>query len=597
MTYQAAVRDILFTLEHIADVYDLQGTGAFPDLSADLVQAIIEEAGKFTTKELASLNRVGDQHGSTLQDGVVTTAPGFKAAYSKFVEGGWQGLSFPEDDGGMGLPGVLGVAFMEMLQAANMAFGLGPMLTMGAIEVLIQAGTEEQKQTWLPKLITGEWSASMNLTEPAAGSDVGALSTSAKPLPDGSFLLSGQKIFITWGEHDCVENIIHLVLARTENAPAGTKGLSLFLVPKFLADEDGNFTIRNDVFAIGLEHKMGIHGSPTCVMEYGANTGAKGWLVGKEMAGMAMMFIMMNSARLNVGAQGVGIAERAWQQAYSYAIDRKQGRAVGNEQYPAAIIHHPDVRRMLVEAKAKIAAARAITYACGFAADQAAHNTDEKVREQAKRREDLLTPLAKAYGSDIGCEVSSTALQVHGGMGYIEETGAAQHFRDARITPIYEGTNAIQAIDLVGRKLSMAGGLLFTEMFADIKICIADCASVDDKRLQTIAEQLSLAADSLQFAVNYLSDLECSQADRLSGATAFQTMSAQTIGGFYLTKGALAAVELLDQQGQDAKYLNGRIDLALVFAKSVLGAVPASISQVTITADTVFALGIEGLAP
>jgi len=386
-------------------------------------------------------------------------------------------------------------------------------------------------------------------------------------------------------------------LARTDDAPAGTKGLSLFLVPKFLADEDGNFTIRNDVFAIGLEHKMGIHGSPTCVMEYGANTGAKGWLVGKEMSGMAMMFIMMNSARLNVGAQGVGIAERAWQQAYSYAIDRKQGRAIGLDQYPAAIIHHPDVRRMLVEAKAKIAAARAITYACGFAADQAAHNTDSKIRERAKRREDLLTPLAKSYGSDIGCEVSSTALQVHGGMGYIEETGAAQHFRDARIAPIYEGTNAIQAIDLVGRKLSMAGGLLFTEMFADIKTCITDCAAADYRRIQTIGQQLSLAVSAMQQAVNWLSDPQCSQADRLSGATAFQTMSAQTIGGFYLAKGALVAAKLLDDPGGDEKYLNGRIDLALVFAKSVLGAVPAGLPQVTITADTVFALDEQGLAP
>lgn len=597
MTYQAAVRDILFTLEHISQIYDLQETGSFPDLSADLVQAIIEEAGKFTTKELASLNRVGDQHGSTLQDGVVTTAPGFSAAYGKFVEGGWQGLSFPQDTGGMGLPGVLGVAFMEMLQAANMAFGLGPMLTMGAIEVLIQAGTDEQKQTYLPKLITGEWSASMNLTEPAAGSDVGALTTSAKPLDDGSFLLAGQKIFITWGEHDCVENIIHLVLARTDDAPAGTKGLSLFLVPKFLADSAGKSTIRNDVFAIGLEHKLGIHGSPTCVMEYGGSTGAKGWLLGDEMAGMAMMFIMMNSARLNVGAQGVGIAERAWQQAYGYAKDRKQGRAIGHDQYPAAIIHHPDVRRVLVEDKAKIAAARAITYACGFAADQGAHHPNTTVREQAKRREDLLTPLAKSYGSDVGCEVSSTALQVHGGMGYIEETGAAQHFRDARITPIYEGTNAIQAIDLVGRKLNMAGGLLFAEMFADIKAGVDDCGSSNDQRIQTIGQQLSLAADSLQFAVNWLSDAKCSQADRLSGATAFQTMSAQTIGGFYLAKGALAANKLLADPEQDAKYLTGRIDLALVFAKSVLGAVPAGISEITITADTIFALDVEGLAP
>jgi len=597
MSYQAPIRDVLFTLEHICDLYDLQNTKAFSETSADLVRAILEEAGKFTTKELAPLNRNGDLHGATLQNGEIATAPGFREAYAKFVTGGWQGLSFAESHGGMGLPNVLGVAFMELMQAANMAFGLCPMLTMGAIEVLIQAGTKEQKDTWLPKLITGEWTASMNLTENAAGSDVGALSTSASPQADGSFLLKGQKIFITWGEHDCTENIVHLVLARTDGAPKGTKGLSLFLVPKFLADDTGAYTVRNDAFAIGLEHKLGIHGSPTCVMEYGGATGAKGWLIGEEMRGMAMMFIMMNSARLNVGAQGVGIGERAWQQAYYFAQDRKQGRAETDKAVPAAIIHHPDVRKMLVLSKAKLAAARAIVYSCGFASDMAVHGADEDDRAKARRREDLLTPLAKSYGSDTGVEIASMGVQVHGGMGYIEETGAAQHYRDARITPIYEGTNGIQAIDLVGRKLSMQSGLLFKEILDEIRQCIDICKVSDDERLREIATHLETAAIGMQGAVNWLQDPARTQQDRLSGATAFQDMCAETIGGFYLTKGALAAHNILGDPGVDRSYLQGRIDLAHIFAQAVLTQVASRMDEVSLGAKLLYALDIEGLSP
>ncbi|PHR57380.1 MAG: acyl-CoA dehydrogenase [Robiginitomaculum sp.] len=599
MTYQPPIRELLFNLEHICGLSQLEKTGAYPDLSADLVQAILEEGGKFTAQELAPLNRVGDEHGSTLKDGVVTTAPGFKQAYAKLVEGGWQGLSFPTSAGGMGLPGALGVAFMEMLQSANMAFGLGPMLTMGAIEVLIRAGTEQQKETYLPKLITGEWSASMNLTEASAGSDVGAIRTSASPQADGSHLLKGQKIFITWGEHDCTTNIIHLVLARTDDAPGGTRGLSLFLVPKFLPDDAGEFTVRNDAWAIGLEHKLGIHGSPTCVMEYGGNAGAVGYLLGEEMRGMAMMFIMMNSARMNVGTQGVGVAERAWQQAFAYAQDRKQGRAAEQNDGPASIIHHPDVRRMLVDGKAKIAAARAITYCCAIAADLAAHGDVKAVRDRAKRREDFLTPLAKSYGSDIALEVTSMGVQVHGGMGFIEETGAAQHFRDARITPIYEGTNAIQAMDLIGRKLSMQGGLLFSEMLEEINICASDCAGRSDSRLQGIAKHLAKAANALQSMTAWMADPARDPADSLSGATVFQTMCAETVGGHYLAVGALAADQQLqaDDPTLDTEFLHGRIDLAHYFASAVLAAVPGMDVSIQIGADAIFALSERKLAP
>jgi len=597
MTYQAPVRDILFTLEHVCGLEALEETGAFTDLSPDLVRAIITEAGKFTTQELAPLNRTGDLHGSTLEGGVVTTAPGFKQAYAKFVEGGWQGLSFAEAEGGMGLPGVLGVAFMEMLQAANMAFGLGPMLTMGAIEVLIQAGTEQQKQTWLPKLITGEWSASMNLTEPNAGSDVGALRTSASPQADGSFRLKGQKIFITWGEHDCTENIVHLVLARTDDAPAGTKGLSLFLVPKFLEDAAGNFTVRNDAFAIGLEHKLGIHGSPTCVMEYGGSTGAIGWLVGPEMRGMAMMFIMMNSARLNVGAQGVGIAERAWQQAFSYAQERVQGRIASQGPQPSAIIHHPDVRRMLVDTKAKIAAARAIVYACGLAADMARVGTTEKQRDMAKRREDLLTPLAKSYGSDIGVEVASIGLQIHGGAGFIEETGAAQHYRDARIAPIYEGTNGIQAMDFAGRKLGLQNGLLFDEMIADIHETATACRAAQNTQIEQIANPLQRAAQVMEETVNWMADPARKPEDVLTGATAFQALSCEVIGAHYLAKAALSAVRLVGTKGVNTGFLQGKIELAHYFAMSVLPSVAGRAKQVTIGAAAIFSLDEANLAP
>jgi 3-(methylsulfanyl)propanoyl-CoA dehydrogenase len=594
MTYTAPTREIRFILEDVLAMEGLNTTGAFEELSTDLTAAILEEGGKFCAGVLAPLNRSADQFGAKIKDGEVTTAPGFKEAYAQFAQGGWQGLSFAQSDGGMGLPNALGVAFQEMLQSANMAFGLCPMLTMGALEVLTHAGTDEQKRLYLRRLMSAQWSASMNLTEPQAGSDVGALRTMATPAEDGSWRIEGQKIFITWGEHDCAPNIIHLVLARTPDAPAGTKGLSLFLVPKFLLDDKGEPGERNDLRAIGLEHKLGIHASPTCVMEYGGNGGAKGWLLGNEGQGMAMMFIMMNSARLNVGAQGVGVAERAYQQAVTYARERKQGRAAGVETYPAAIIHHPDVRRTLMTMKAKIAAARSINLACAIASDYAAHLEDKNERGLARAREELLTPLAKTYGSETGVEVSSLALQVHGGMGYIEETGAAQHYRDARITPIYEGTNAIQAIDLVGRKLNMMGGQPMAHLIEEMRQTVEHCNASSTARLARIGAHLATAVDTLETETNWLRDPARKKADVLAAASPYQAIACETVGGFYLALGALTAERMLEK-GEEKEFAQNRIALALFYAQTVLSAVAGKSGNIHAGADMIFSISETGL--
>lgn len=582
MTYRAPVDELRFTLEEVAAVEGLKATGAFPDFSADLTAAILEEAAKLAENVLVPLNRVGDAEHCKLEGEVVTTPTGFKDAYAQFVEGGWQGLQFPAELGGMGLPRALGVAILEMIQGANLAFGLGPMLTYGGIEALIAHGTDEQRDMYLGKLLTGEWSATMNLTEPQAGSDVGALRTKAEPNGDGSWAVSGQKIFITWGEHDCAENIIHLVLARTPGSPDGTKGISLFLVPKILPDGS-----RNDLRAIGVEHKLGIHGSPTCTMEY---TGAKGWLIGEENAGMRCMFTMMNSARLNVGVQGVGIAERAYQQALAYAQERKQGRAIDAEgPAPHAIIHHPDIKRTLATMRAKIAAARAICISCAVAADMAHHAEDADEKAVARRREELLTPIAKAWSTDVGVEVASLGLQVHGGMGYIEETGAAQHLRDARITPIYEGTNAIQAIDLVGRKLNMDGGAAFHELYADIEQTIEACKTSGHPDLPPLGERLEDSLDALREAVEWLETADMK--DRLAGATPFQTLAGETVGGWLLCVGAVAARRRQKENIGDPAFAAQHIALANFYAEAVMTLAPSRVDDVTMGAEMIEEVG------
>ena len=456
MTYTPPVAEQLFLLRHIVGMDELAGHNAFAEATPDLVEAIVQGAGDFAAGEFAPLNRAGDEIGARWSPEGVTLPPGFREAYRAYVEGGWGTLAGPVEHGGQGLPLTLASVVMEDLGSANMGFSLVMMLTPGAVEALRHHGTPELQEAWLPKLVTGEWTGTMNLTEPQAGSDVGALKTRAEPDGDGSYRITGTKIFITFGEHDLADNIVHLVLARLPDAPQGTRGISLFLVPKILPDGR-----RNDVKCVSIEHKLGIHASPTCVMSYGDEGGATGWLIGEENKGMAAMFTMMNNARLNVGLQGVSIAERATQQAVAYALERVQGSREGR---PAKIVEFPDVRRMLLRMKALTQAARALAYYCAGQTDRASLGD-----EAARARADLLTPLVKAYGTDVGVEVASLGVQVHGGMGYVEETGAAQHYRDARISPIYEGTNGIQAADLVGRKLGMEGGDVIARLFADMR--------------------------------------------------------------------------------------------------------------------------------
>ena len=459
--YTAPLRDIRFVLEHLVDLPSVAALPGFEHVDADSVYAVLEENGRFMEDLVAPLNRIGDLQGSVRQDdGTVTTPEGFKEAYKAYVDAGWNGVAFPATYGGGGFPWVVGIAMQEILTSANMAFSMCPLLNQGAVDMLLHHASEEHRETYLPKMVTGEWTGTMNLTEPQAGSDVGALTTRAVPQADGTYRVTGTKIFISFGEHDMSENIIHLVLARTPSAPPGTKGISCFIVPKYVVNDDGTLGARNDVTCVSIEHKMGIKASPTCVLSYGdAGDGAIGYLIGEENAGMRYMFTMMNNARLSVGLEGLALAERAFQMALSYAKERKQGRAPGapaGEQ--SAIVDHPDVRRMLLTQRASIEALRGIIYANAAAMDRSVRHEDEATRAGCAELADILTPVSKGWGTDLGVELTSLALQVFGGMGYIEETGVAQHYRDARIAPIYEGTNGIQAMDLVGRKLPMRAG-------------------------------------------------------------------------------------------------------------------------------------------
>src|SRR5229473_2107069 len=479
MTYRAPVADIAFALKHSAGFSSALGQGLFGDLAEDLVEAVLAEAGKFATDIIAPLNAIGDRNGTPFAHGAVTTPPGWKEAYRAWAQAGWNGLAAPAQWGGQDLPHAINVACMEMWNSAAMAFALGPLLTMAGVDALLAHGSDELKRAYLPKLVSGEWMGTMQLTEPQAGSDVGALRTRAERAADGSYRITGQKIFITYGEHDLTDNIIHLLLARLPDAPAGTKGISLFLVPKFLPNADGSPGRRNDARAHSIEHKLGIHASPTCTMVYGDDGGATGFLVGEENRGMACMFTMMNRARLSVALQGVAVAERATQQALAYARERKQGRA-GTAPGASPIIAHPDVKRMLLVMRALTRAARAISYATAVALDRAERSDGATARQAAHERASLLTPIAKAFATDIGCEVASLGVQVHGGMGYVEETGAAQHYRDARILPIYEGTNGIQAIDLVTRKLPLAGGATVKAVIGEIKRTVEAVNAAND---------------------------------------------------------------------------------------------------------------------
>lgn len=572
MAYEAPLQDIEFALSQLADLAVFEGHPDFESYDADLVGPILEEAGKLARDVLAPLNQTGDKAGAILSDQGVTAAPGFAEAYAAFRDGGWMGLSAPVEWGGMGLPKVLGLAVMEMFHGANMAFALCPMLSFGAIEALLAHGTDEQRQTYLPKLVSAEWTGTMNLTEPQAGSDVGALKTKAVPNEDGSFAITGQKIYITWGDHDVTENIIHLVLARLPDAPEGSRGVSLFIVPKFLVEDDGSLGARNPVNCIGLEEKVGIHASPTCVMEY---DGATGWLIGEENKGLACMFTMMNSARLNVGLEGVGVGEAAWQTAFAYAQERKQGKAPGIKG-AAPILHHADVRRTLTTMRAKVMAARAICYACGVSADMAEHGQSDEVKHAARLREELLTPIAKAWSTDVGVDVASLGVQVHGGMGFMNETLAAQLYRDARIAPIYEGTNGIQAIDLVGRKLSMEDGAAMIAMLEEVAGVARTARETNDPGLVKIAQRLEEARTALEDATVWMR--KAMQSDRetaLAGATAYLALAGDVIGGSFLTKGAVEA------RAMTGPVRGKMMALAGFFAETSLAMAPGAVAGIT----------------
>ncbi len=598
MDYRAPIEDMLFTLNEIVGLPELIDTGAYPDLSEDLVVAILEEAGKLSSEVLSPIYAKGDQVGARLENGVVQEADGFKAAYDKFVETGFGGLPFDPEYGGQGLPFTLAVALMEMWQGANMAFGLCPMLTEGSVKALTHHGTDEQKALYLPKLISGEWTGTMNLTEPQAGSDVGALRARAEPQSDGSYRIRGTKIFITWGDHEMTDNIVHLVLARLPDAPQGTRGISLFLVPKYLVNEDGSLGMRNDVQCLKLEEKLGIHASPTCVLEFGENEGAIGYLIGEENKGMSCMFTMMNSARLNVGTQGVGIAELAYQRAAGYARDRVQGKAVGQTtKGPSAIIEHADIRRTLLHMKSHVEAARAICMANSVAFDLSTSARDSEDREKAKARAELLTPISKAWSTDMGVEIASLGVQVHGGMGYVEETGAAQIYRDSRIAPIYEGTNGIQAIDLSTRKLTMNGARATLDFVDEIKAFAKDLKGEANQRLSEIGTALSGASKSLEETIEWLLQKSKDQPqDVLAGATPYLRLFGNIAGGYYLARGAKAASEGLAEDGANQDFLKSRIVTAAFFAKNVLPLSSGLSEGITSGSEVLFELSSAQLA-
>ena len=596
MTYQAPVDDILHALKTAADLDDLIAHGLLDGVDEDTIRAVINEAGKFGAEVLDPLSAPGDRVGSKLIDGKVVTPPGWSQAYQQFAAGGWGALAAPEEWGGQNLPQVVATAAGEVWNASNLAFGLCPLLTFGAIDAVEAQGNEELKRTYLPKMVSGEWTGTMNLTEPHAGSDLSQLKTRAVKHADGSYRLTGTKIFITYGDHEMTENIIHLVLARLPDAPHGTRGISLFLVPKYLVNKDGSLGARNDVECAGLEHKLGIHASPTCVMKYGEKgAGAIGYLVGEENRGLNVMFIMMNAARLAVGVQGVAVAERATQLATAYAKERRQGRtakslggSTGDTMAP--IIEHADIRRSLMTMKALTQAARAICLVTAKETDVARRAQKDAERAAAHARVALLTPVAKAFATDIGCEVASIGVQVHGGMGFIEETGAAQIYRDARILPIYEGTNGIQAIDLVTRKLPLGGGKVMEAYLAELKQTVDAVRASNHRELGRMGERLGEAVTALAEASRWMGEVLSSNPDAaLAGASPYLRLFGLAAGGVYLAKGALAAVRTGAANAQI-------VAVARFFAETLATAAPGLKETVLAGAEATLAMTPEALS-
>jgi 3-(methylthio)propanoyl-CoA dehydrogenase len=573
-TYRAPLAEMQFVLNELAGLEQVSQLPGFEEAAPDVVSAILEEAAKFATDVLDPLNWSGDREGASWrEDGTVTTPAGFRDAYWKFCENGWNGLSKSPDHGGQGLPQLVATAVEEMWHSSNMAFDLCPLLTQGAIEALELVGTEEQKARYLPKMVSGEWTGTMNLTEPQAGSDLAAVRTKAIRQADGSYRLHGNKIFITYGEHDYTENIIHLVLGRTPDAPEGVKGISLFVVPKVLVNDDGSLGARNDVKCVSIEHKLGIHASPTCVMAYGDKEGAVGYLVGEENRGLEYMFIMMNLARFSVGMEGVGIAERAYQRAVAYARDRVQGKAVGLDKAAKAgpIVEHPDVRRMLMTMRAHTEGLRAVAYVTAAAMDNARRHKDPQARKAHQAFVDLMIPIVKGHSTETGQELASLGVQVHGGMGYVEETGAAQYLRDARITTIYEGTTGIQANDLVGRKTARDGGAAARAVIAEIEKVAAQLTGNADPQLHPIGASLAEAAVALETAVDWVAKSAATHTRAVhAGAVHYLKLWGIVASAWQLGRAALVASRKLAADDGDATFLRAKVATARFYAATVL---------------------------
>ena len=594
MSYQAPVKDMLFCMQELAALEEVARLPGFEDAGIDTAQAVLEECAKFNEGVVAPLNWEGDKQPSSWKDGRVTTTPGFKEAFRQFVEGGWQGLQHSADFGGQGLPKTIGSACGEMLNSANLSFALCPLLTDGCIEALLTAGSPEQQQTYIPKMISGQWTGTMNLTEPQAGSDLALVRTRAEPQPDGSYKLFGTKIFITYGEHDMAENIVHLVLARVSGAPEGVKGISLFIVPKFIAKPDGSLGERNDVHCVSIEHKLGIKASPTAVLQYGDHGGAVGHLVGQENRGLEYMFIMMNAARYAVGVQGIAVAERAYQKAVAYAKDRVQSRPVdGSVRGSAAIIHHPDVRRMLMTMRSHTEGCRAMAIVAAAAYDAAHAHPDAEVRAQNEAFYEFMVPLVKGYSTEMSLEVTSLGVQVHGGMGFIEETGAAQYYRDAKILTIYEGTTAIQANDLVGRKTARDGGGTAKAIAAQVARTEAELAARDSVAARAVLKRLTAARMAFEQVVDFVAgQTKASPNAVFAGSVPYLMLAGSLMAGWQLAR-ALLVAETRAAAGDDVAFMTAKVATARFYAEHQLSKLPGLRDSIVEGADSVTALALD----
>ncbi len=603
-SYQAPVKDMLFCMQALAGLDEVAKIPGFEDAGIETAQAVLEECAKFNEGVISPLNWTGDQQPSSFKDGKVTTTPGFKEAFRQFVEGGWQGLQHPSEFGGQGLPKTIGAACIEMTNSANLSFALCPLLTDGAIEALLTAGTPEQQQTWIPKMISGEWTGTMNLTEPQAGSDLALVRTRAELQPDGSYKIFGTKIFITYGEHDMAENIVHMVLARVSGAPEGVKGISLFIVPKFMVGADGALGARNDVHCVSIEHKLGIKASPTEVLQYGDGTaskdvngtgpGAVGYLVGQENRGLEYMFIMMNAARYAVGIQGIAVAERSYQKAVAYAKDRVQSRPVdGSLPGSAAIIHHPDVKRMLMTMRAQTEGCRAMAIVAAAAYDAAHAHPDAEVRKQNQAFYEFMVPLVKGYATEMSLDVTSLGVQVHGGMGFIEETGAAQYYRDAKILTIYEGTTAIQANDLVGRKTARDGGTIAKAIARQVAATEAQLSDRPSVAARSTLKRLKAAREAFEQVVDFVAGQTkaCPNAV-FAGSVPYLMLAGNLMAGWQMARALIAAEERL-AAGDDAAFMSAKIATARFYAEHILARAPGLRDSILEGGDSVTALALE----